>query len=302
MNLLAIDIGGTSIKIAVFTPELKMITSHFVETKKFSSPPQMIDFLCHEIEKLKESHKIISCGIGVPGASDENDLIINIPNLPILRNINLKDELNSRASLPIYIDNDANCAALYELHFGVGKELNNFIYITLGTGIGGALILNKRLFKGDFSSAGEIGFLIINYLGKKKYLEDFIGRRAFLKYAKEKVKTSPGSSLKNINFDIKDISDSADLGDSLSVELMKYYGKILGIGLASAINLLGISSLVIGGGVSACSSIMYDSLAKEMRNSTLANISNNLIIKKSKLLGQVGLFGAGTLALLKKVN
>jgi glucokinase len=291
MNILAIDIGGTSVKIAVFDSDMNMLLSENTATDQFKLPIKLINFLANEINKYKKSHEINSVGIGVPGITDKNGKIKNAANIPIIQNVDLARELERMTDVQIIIDNDANVAALYESRFGSGTRFDNFIYVTLGTGIGGAIVLNKEIFRGDSSSAGEIGFVIIDYDGEKKVLEDFIGRRSFLEYSHKKLKKY---------LDIKDISDLAESGDELAVELMKYYGKILGLGLVSAMNLLDIPNVVIGGGVSACTNIMYQSLEQEIKNSALPNISESFQMRKSKLLGQTGLFGAACLTISQK--
>ena len=295
MNVLAVDIGGTSVKIGVFTHDLEMISSESTTTNEFKSSELFVDFLCAEIDKFQKSHKINSVGIGIPGSTNKDGLMINISNIPIIKDINLRKEinlkLNSEINIPIFIDNDANVAALYESRFGEGASFDNFIYVTLGTGIGGAIVINGELFRGESSSAGEIGFVMIDYDGEQKVLEDFIGRKSFLKYSHKKLKKY---------LDIKDISNLAAVGDEVAVELMQYYGEILAIGLVSVMNLLDIPNVVLGGGVSSCTEIMYDGLKQEINSSALPNISDNFTLKKSKLFGQVGLFGAASLAILQK--
>ena len=230
------------------------------------------------------------------------------PNLPSLSNVNLKKEIEKEVDFPIAIDNDANAAAVAELEIGAGKDIEHFIYVTLGTGVGGTIISNRRIFRGSIGGGGEIGHTIIQSFNQKNSnipdyrmgtLENLTGRKQILDRMKTMLKQSD-SKLNDIeNYDVEDISNLADAGDSAAAKCLCETGEYLGIGLASAMNLLDIPTIITGGGISEASDIMFDSVLKTIRKRALPTISDRAEIKKAFFRKNAGIIGAAMLGLNK---
>src|SRR3989339_583806 len=155
---LGIDIGGTNLKSGIVDENGNLIEQLSIPTNAENGPDAVINNIKNIIQEARNNFPDLkSVGIGVPGVVTDEGVVRISPNLPGWVDQPLKKKLTDIISIPIAIDNDANTAAVAELELGAGKGLNNFIYITLGTGVGGAIIINRNIFRGDTGGAGEIG-------------------------------------------------------------------------------------------------------------------------------------------------
>lgn len=299
--ILGLDVGGSSIKWGLFDNDYNLVEDSKVIVEGMK-PNEVINSITNIIEE--HSKEVHQCGIGFPSVVDQDGYVHIAPNLTEFKEIPLLKKLKEKIDIPIKIDNDANVAALAEMELGAAKEANNFLYVTLGSGIGGAIIINRMLYKGDNSGAGEIGYTTIDKdsLGiglsqnRVGILEEFIGRKQFVKKTSEILKLYPDSNLNDIAFDVKEISEQAEMEDQAAVEAVIWYGKILGIGLASAMNLLDIKTVVVGGGVSNLPELMYKTAYEKISQKTLPNISKDFKLKKARFSNQAGIYGAAVLA------
>jgi glucokinase len=289
---LGIDVGGTTIKWGIFDEDLNLLKRNSKPTEANKGPETVIAGIVDVIN----SENIEKVGIGFPSVVSESGFVHRSPNMSNFVNIDLLNELNKRTKANIKIDNDANTAALAEMKLGAAKNEVNFLYVTLGTGIGGAIILNGKLIKGANSGAGEIGYTTINFDEKREaprenrrgILEDYCG------LPRMKEKYSELSDKKDA--DMKELSVMADSGDENSIALFEYYGEHLGYGIASVMNLLDINVVVIGGGLSQCTEIMYKKLNNTLMSRLLEHKKDNFDIRKAHFLNNAGIFGAATLA------
>ena len=303
--ILGIDVGGTTLKWALFNSIENSFELDLVEKGREISEGKDADEIISIIAKLCNNDKVEKVGIGFPSVVREDGFVHIAPNLKEFNNIPLLERIKELSNKPISIDNDANVAALAELELGAAKEIKNFIYVTLGTGIGGALILNRELYKGDNQGAGEIGYTLLDYdhlgLGlvsnRIGILEEFIGRKPFLSKAKKIIELYPKSPIYNKNLDIKDISEYSKNGDEAAKETLIYYGRTLAYGLASVMNFLDIGNVIVGGGVSRVHSIMFKTLHNRLKDRLLPNLRENFNIHSANFLDDAGIFGAGILAI-----
>ena len=203
------------------------------------------------------------------------------------------------------MDNDANAAAVAELIAGNGKELNNFVYITLGTGVGGAIIINKEVYRGNIGGAGEIGHIIFNSTNMNKEvnkpayrngaLETYIGREAIINNYKKQCNEN------NIpvpaDIDVSDISILAENNDKIAVKTLKEAGFKLGIAIATINHILDIGNFIIGGGISQ-SKLLLTSSEITAREHSLPSVSK-IKIQQAKFIQNTGIIGA---ALLGKIG
>lgn len=289
---LGIDVGGTNIKWGIFDDNLELLNKNSISTNAKEGPETVIS----RIADIINSENIEKVGIGFPSVVSESGFVHISPNMPDFIDIELQKELEYNTNANIKIDNDANVAALAELKLGAAKNERNFLYVTLGTGVGGAVILNGELIKGANSGAGEIGYTAINFDEKRQVqrenrrgiLEDYCG----LPRLQEKYYELSGEK----NADMKIVSKMADKGDENSIELFEYYGEMLGYGLSSIMNLLDIDTVVIGGGLSQCTEIMYKKLNITLKSRLLEHKKDKFEISKAHFLNDAGITGAAILA------
>ena len=319
---IGVDIGGTTTKIGAVDTAGNIYFKRSILTQEYSFAENFLEDLCELISSTIEdcnhkNSKVVSIGIGIPGIISkipQNEIILIAPNVSVLCNVEIGCYLRNRFSLPIFIENDANAAAVAELCLGTGINYQNFIYITLGTGVGGSIIINKKIHTGATGAAGEIGHMLIinnsNYLNnfhdEKDYktgtLEEFIGREKIIAIAKESLINFPNSSLSEIkNFDVKDISIAAEAGDVLSNIVLKKVGTYLGIAVVNISHLLDITNFIIGGGVSA-SKIILDSALSFAQRKAMPTVADKITIENATFLEETGIVGAAFLGIHSKLT
>lgn len=310
---LGIDIGGTNLKFGVLNKKFELIEDFSYKIPHLSNLTTIIRALIDSIIKISSNYKLSSIGLGAPGIINDTGLIVVSPNIPAFNGFNLLEYLNENlpkklgVKIPIKLENDANIAAIAEMTLGSGANYTNFVYITLGTGVGGAIILNRQLFRGNNGSAGEIGHIIFNSKAKTKkrvyrtgVLEEYLGKSAIISFAKRLSHKFPNSILnQNNKFDIISISDYADEGDELAILCMEKIGYYLGIAITSVANLLDINYFVIGGGISKSSNIFYSKAIEVANQRVLPHLQGKVIIEKAKFTSKAGIIGSAIFGALK---
>jgi glucokinase len=319
---IGIDLGGTAIKAAVVGKETGLIRSTTVPTDKTAGPPGIITQLSAIVADLYRSAAVTldpadfaGAGLGAPGAVDpEKGSLSYPPNLPGWTVFPLRDELQSclqekeRLAMPVLIDNDANVAAYGEAVYGAGRVFRDFLMVTLGTGVGGGIILNRKLYRGPTGTAGEIGFMIIDFEGSGVHagirgtIESMIGKERIVGMAIEMIAASPsGSSVGEFcsnnyaKLSPRHLELAAKEGDAVSLAVWQRVGKILGVGLANVTALMDIRKFVIGGGIAAAGSFIFDPALAQIRQSTLPSMHDGLEVVHALLGNRAGMFGAAAL-------
>ena len=309
---IGVDLGGTKVKVGIVNGDGRIIRKVSVDTFAEQGPDKVVSQIKKGINSLLVTNKklIQGIGIGSPGTvSTKKGTVENPPNLPGWKKVHLGRIITKEFGLPTFVENDANAAAIGELIYGAGKELKSFIMITLGTGVGGGIIYNRKLFRGDFGAAGEIGHITIDYKGPKckcgSYgcLETYLGNKYIIKNITEKLKNNKSSliykltdnNLKKLNPKI--IHEASLLGDEFSKKVIENLGETLGYGLASVVNLLDISTIIIGGGVAGFGKPLFNSVKKTMKSRVLSPIRPRIKVKQAKLKNNAGIKGASSLVL-----
>lgn len=302
---ISIDLGGTNLKVGVINDDGKILYLKYLPTKATEGKDYIINNIKKQIDNaLKKFPNSQSIGIGVPGIVDNQGIVKVAPNLIGWKNVPIKNILSSTYNKPVAVDNDANTAALAELELGNGKDCRNFIYLTLGTGVGGAIVINREIFRGDFGGAGEIGHLIIdsnsNLNHEKPYrtgiLEEFIGKNQITDFAKNYIKDKPESILHL--YDKTDpyfITEAIKNNDKAAIEIFRNVGYYLGIGLTNVMNLLDIRLIIIGGGLSLSHPLLFDYAKETISKRAMPSIAEHFEIRKAKFLKDAGIIGAGLL-------
>jgi len=309
-KVIGIDLGGTNIKAGIVNREGKIIKKIAVATNAQKGPNEILNRIYLAIDSLlkKNNFKIKGIGIGLPGIVEASTgLVKNPPNLPGWKSVPIGKLLKSRYNLPVFVENDANAAAIGELIFGSGKNLNSFIFVTLGTGVGGGIIINKKLFRGSSGGAGELGHISINHNGPKcncgsrGCIEAYLGNNYLVRRMKGRLKNNPNSLtallMRENNNELTPylINLAAKRGDELAINFIAESGRLLGFALSSAINLFDIHNVIIGGGVSGFGRLLTKPALEAIKERVLAPLKSKVSIKLAKLKNNAGIQGASAL-------
>jgi len=292
--IIGVDLGGTKILTAVTDRQGSLISTAQVDTQAKLGPEKVIQNIIRSITLALKQGKIpmsrvYKIGIGAPGPILGEAMIVSPPNLPGWENVNIKSILGKALKKDIFVENDANAAALGELRFGAGKGFRNLVYITVSTGIGGGIIINGKIYKGALGTAGEIGHMVIDMHGPKcgcgNYgcLEALAAGPAIAKMAGTKNALEAEIKAKNGNKRAK-----------MAIEIA---AKYIGIGIANLNNILNPDIFVVGGGVSNMGRLLLDPVKHWAREYSMKASRKSLIIVQTKLKKNVGVLGAASLCI-----
>jgi len=294
--IIGIDVGGTNTKIGLIkghTIKSKLV----LKTKQYFRKKDLLGAIIKETQNLLKKNglsknDILGIGIGLPGAIDYKRGIVHyLPNIPGWKDVYLARLMQQRCGIPTYIDNDVNLMALAELHYGHGKGKTNIVCITLGTGVGGGLILEGRLYRGTDFAAGELGHIPVAIegpscsCGGKGCLESFIANTRILKRAKQ---------IFGPDITLEKLSSLANRGNSKAIKIWQEVGNFLGAALAGVVNLLNPQVIIIGGGVAGSGEILFNQVKKTIKERAMLIPKKEVRIKKAKV-EEPGIIGAGIL-------
>jgi glucokinase len=309
---IGVDLGGTTVKAGVVSEEGKLVQKVAIDTLASKGPDVVIEQIIKAIKLVRDSYTIEGIGIGSPGVvSPKKGTVENPPNLPGWGIIHLGKILEKEFKSSVFVENDANVAAIGELVFGAGKKLSNFIMVTLGTGVGGGVVVNGKLFRGSTGGAGEIGHVTIDYNGRKcncgsvGCIEAYVGNGYMVERVKEELKEHKDSAIYSLlNNDLskltpKVISEAAHNGDQYSMSVVKDTGKYLGYGLSSALNLFDITNVIVGGGVAGFGKPLFDSIEETIKSRALKSLGEKAVVLPAKLKNEAGILGASALVFYK---
>ena len=289
MNILAIDIGGTMIKYGLVSSDGEILSTNKIETEAEKGLENILNKIDNIFKRYKENNPV---GIAVSGTGQINGIIGKViggnPIIPNWIGTNLVKILEKKYNLPAVLENDVNCVALGEKWIGAGKDLSNFICLTIGTGIGGGIILNNQLFRGENFVAGEFGHILI----KKGEFEQFASTTALIRLVKERTgKTLNGKEI--FDLEKKEIVEYQ--------EVISEWIENLTDGLSSIVYCFNPANMILGGGVIE----QGEALINRVKNSLFKKIGlqfkEKLNIIQAKLGNNAGMIGASYL-LLEKFN
>lgn len=288
---IGIDLGGTNIKMGLIKGD-KVINKIKKPTGSKADKKYILEILIQSINEIKKSinkKEIYSIGIGVPGTlNKKRDKVLHLPNIPNFKNIALKKILEDEFKIPVKMDNDTNAFALAESLYGAGKGKNNIICITIGTGLGGAIIINKKLYYGK-CCAGELGHITINFKGKKcncgnkGCLEEYVSSRAIARYSKQ---------IMGKIYHPLEIENMAKKGNKKAKKVYEKLGEYLGIGLVNLNNIFNPDLIIIGGSISNAGNLIINKTKKILKERSMLVPAK---IVKTKLKENAGIIGAAYL-------
>ncbi len=308
---LGIDLGGTGIKLGLVDAQGKLGRTFRFSTPSKSDPKEVADMILSQTEALLQmagSPKILGIGIGAAGDVDPNTGTIRIsPNLH-WKNAPLKKLLARKIKFPITIDNDANVAALAAYIVEAKRSVKNLLCVTLGTGVGGGLILDGKVFRGTSGSAGEIGHMTLYpegtacNCGNIGCLERYVGAKAMAEEARRAIEAGETSILTKLAHNDMGkitpllVTQAAKHKDRLAMRLYEQAGERLGIGLASLVNILNPEWIVFAGGLSRAGKLLLDPVRQTLMKRAFATPASVVKLVVSQLDQDLGIVGAGLLA------
>jgi len=308
MNLIvAVDIGGTHIRVAVYKPH-SIIPLEHQRTRSHASKAGVYDRLVQAIEVVWPKEKVDAIGIASPGPLDPyTGTILATPNIPEWKNFPLAKKLCEHFGVPVYVDNDANMAGLAEWQYGAGQGHRDLVYLTISTGIGGGVISSGHLLQGFRGMGAELGHMIIDAdgpicgCGFYGHVESFSSGPAIARYVKEQISLGQKSTLQtDRDLTAHQVADAAFQGDALAISAFERAGHYLGIGVANYLAIFDPSILIFGGGVSQVGDLLFKPFEESLRKYTFhPHYLDNLIITKAALGDDAGLLGALALARMR---
>ncbi|MBI4430956.1 MAG: ROK family protein [Candidatus Omnitrophica bacterium] len=317
--IIGIDIGGTKISICLAKKDGAILEKKELPTRLRADAKTSIKEIIDTVNLILFQHRlspndIVGIGVSVPGAvSPEKGVIPESPNLPGWKGVRIKDILRKKFRRPVFVNNDANASALAEKLFGIGGKVENFVYVTVSTGIGSGIILSGKLLNGASFSAGEIGHTTIIpggpqcNCGKRGCLEALSSGTAIAAQAKRMMEAGKFSELGsykakpgNGRLSAEIVADAAREGDPLAVQIMRNAGHFLGIGLANVINILNPEIVVLGGGVMKAGDLVWKSMEQAIKREAWPGPLKVCKIMRSKLGEHCGDLGAISLVLMEQ--
>ncbi len=308
---IGIDLGGTSIKAALLSEKEGLLDEAIVPTGAEKGSDVVLEQLAGLVKGFLDTHSdVVGVGVGFPGAVNWERTIASHPvNISGWGNVNVGNAINERlgTDLKVVIENDANAAALGSARFGAGRDFDSFIMITLGTGVGGAIIYQNRIFRGSTGAAGEIGHVTIDYDGPMARssvpgaIEAYLGQRFLSRHARYQLMNRPESMIHQMaendlhGITPKMLHDAALAGDEGSIEILAWAGHKLGCALGSTVNILDIRKFVIGGGLSAAGDFILSSARSALHDFVTPALRPGLEVVQETLGNEVGMLGAGRL-------
>ena len=296
----AVDLGGTHLRTAAIDESGNIHHRTKVSTPEASSPDQIVKAIVDAARMCESEFGVATTCVAVPGTVNvEAGEVLSIPNVPALKGFQLGEALQSELNHRIIIENDANAAALGELWKGAARGSRSMVCITLGTGVGGGVVLDGKLWRGADSSAGEIGHTsvephggVICGCGGEGCLEVYASATALVRMLKETNSTLRSAE----DFSAENIYVAAKEGDEVALSVFRKMGEYLGIGLAILVNILNPETIVIGGGVSNAWKLFGEGAIEEMRTRAFPLPGSRVKVKPAECGDNAGLLGAAYLA------
>jgi len=290
-EVIGIDLGGTAIKLGRFDRQGNCSQSITIPTPQPPDPQAVLAVMLEAIAQLDIEKPVVAIGVGTPGPADATGRIaIYAINLKGWINIPLADWLEAKTGKPTVVGNDANCAGLGEHWIGAGQPFKNLVVLTLGTGVGGAVILDGKLFVGRAGTAGELGLITLNpdgaecNSGNHGSLEQHVSVRAIRRRA---------------GLEAEELGRRAERGDEEAIAFWQSYGRDLGIGITSLIYVLTPEAVIIGGGVCQSYEFFFPAAWAEIERRVVGYSRLDVKLLRAELGNQAGMVGAAKLAWVK---
>ncbi len=304
MTTIGIDFGGTTIKSALIEDGKILERGEIIDTLHTGDSNAITDAVLARIAQLRKVRPdTVAIGVGLPGIIDSvNGIVHRLSNVPGWNDVPLRDLLRRRTGLHAAIENDAKSMAYAEWRYGAARNGRNVVCVTLGTGVGGGIILDGRLYRGSFLGAGEIGQMSIDYQGRPgNYgnlgaLEKYVGNHQIAERGQNSYEKA-GKLVPIEQCTPAALAEAAHSGDVIAKQLWAQIGLELGVALANVVWLLNPDSIVIGGGVAKAGDLLFEPIRNTIRSVTMPTFFENLKILPAALGNDAGVIGSASLAL-----
>src|SRR5581483_7134713 len=331
---IGVDLGGTNLRIAAVDRQGSLVEKITLGTQVALGRDQVVNDMCDAIQRLtakfKHTGSLLGIGIGVPGIIDmETGMVHESPNLPDWADYPVRDEIERRLGTRVVLENDANSAALGENWLGAARSVEDMAMLTLGTGVGGGLVMGRKIWHGMTGMAGEVGHITVEPnghgcgCGNIGCLEQYASATAVVRMAREAVVDGATGELaqaanSNAEFTSKAVYNLAIQGDEDARKIFRRVGRALGIVLSDLVNALNLPMYVVGGGVASAWDAFAPSIFEELRNRSMVYAATDpepshgggasahveatgrtkTIITRALLGSDAGLYGAARLGLM----
>jgi len=302
--VLGVDLGGTNIKAGLIGPDGRVLQREKSETQAEAGPETVARRICATARRCLEAAGgagVRGIGIGSPGTIDlKSGVVLFSPNLPGWRDIPLRRLVEQDLGLPCVLDNDANVAALAEQWVGAGRGCSSLVLLTLGTGIGGGIILDGRIWHGCNGVAGEIGHMSINpdgpvcACGNRGCFEVYASATGMVRRMREAIESGVPTSLasRKDGLTAADIHRAAVQGDQAARQNLEATGRYLGLGVSNIMHMLNPEVVAFSGGVTAAGDMLMNPLLDEIEKRTLEASRRNVRVCFAELPEDAGIIGA----------
>lgn len=302
---LGVDVGGTYTKLALVNDACRILARQQIGSQGFSDKAFFVHELRAALSSMVSAHgghlsQIKGAGFGLPGPVDaERGVVLSLTNIAKWNNFALVPYLKRFFSFPVFIENDANCMALAESRLGAARGASYALCLTLGTGVGGGLILEKKIYRGPFFLGGEIGHAPVALSGERcpcggtACLERYVGNRAIMARIKKEF-ARPVS--------LEELSSLARRGNHKAIKIWEDTGRYIGFALSGVVNVINPEVIVVGGGVSLAGDVLMRSIKRSIRKHAMKHLKGKVKVKRALLGNDAGVLGAALLAKEKIAN
>ncbi len=301
---IGIDMGGTSVKLGVCHGARLLFHADPIETQNFAGAEALLEVMSREVRALKQACPgVRAVGVGVPGFTDVNTgMVYHLTNVNGWNNVLLNDIMTQATGIPTFAENDANAMAYAEFKHGAGMGATNMIGVTLGTGVGGGLVLNGELFRGSACGAGEIGQMSIDYKGKPGAygntggLEEYVGNREMAARAATLYQQA-GILKSSVDCEPHKLTEAAAAQDPVALQVWDEFTTQLASCLANCCWLINPDTIVIGGGIARAGAILFEPLQRKMNAQLHTTFSHGLKVLPAHFGNEAGIIGSAAVAL-----
>ena len=312
--VLGVDLGGTNFRLAAIDGKGNILARLKRSTEVEKGREKVLASLTGALNEViqqcrKKAAKCMAIGLGVPGAIDlKKGVVTQSPNIPELDGFNIRNYIQRKMNFPVALDNDANVAALGERWVGAGKGVNNLVMLTLGTGVGGGIILDGEVWHGVEGMAGELGHITVwpngprCQCGNHGCIETYSSATGIVRMATRALKSGKRTSMRKMcngnpkNLTGKMVTVAAKGGDKVALDVLHEAGRCLGIVIADLINVLNVELVVVGGGVTAGWTCFADVVRSEVKRRAFRIPAERARIVRARCGDNAGLYGAAYLA------
>jgi glucokinase len=305
-SFVGLDVGGTFLKGALVSADGEVSARLHQPIARASAEALLSQLASATVQLESGSGPAVAIGVGLPGiVNRRTGKLYRPPNLPMIDGIDAAQELTRRTGRRALAENDANAAALAEAWKGAGRDAVNVLLVTLGTGIGGGIVLGGRIWEGTSGYAGEIGHMQVDLGGAARCgcgswgcVETFAGAPGWARQAQEALAGGRPSRLHGLGLDPAVIVEAARAGDEVALGVVDGVAGALGAGIGAALNLMNLDRVVVGGGVAAAGPFLLDRIVEHTRRRVFPHVFADASFRLAELGGDAGVVGAARAAML----